>query len=338
MSDQTESTNPITIDIVKDLLPKTVTLGYVDYRDNFDENLECVQKAIREREITPIFDEGINEDWLWDNEWESMKYYVEELRMDLKSGGYEEDDIEEFLQDNEDWIRDIIGDRNDADIIGDLLRNTSDPVMFYDLNVYIDECGYDNELVEYSVKRIKKALGILQKEKKYDKDLTMMVEQASYGGRLVIYFRKDVEDMIETKSYNTIQFSNPMVAIIDTYNGSGDNVDLEGVIVTLPYNPENVFIDKLIKYNYTYEVCGMYGGWCDCTGVKFVNKKYRKPIEKKKSSLYAEIEREEKYKETYKKGGCTFGDMDMKRHRNTYYINDFPCGTKCKDCGTFWID
>ncbi|OPY24002.1 MAG: hypothetical protein A4E27_01339 [Methanobacterium sp. PtaU1.Bin242] len=165
-----------------------------------------------------------------------------------------------------------------------------------------------------------------------------MVQQASYGGRLVIYFRGDIKEMINSSQYNTIQFTNPMIAVIDTYNGSGDNTDIQGITVTLPYNPENVFIDKLIKYNYTYEVCGMIESWCDTTGVKFITKKQRKPKEKKRSNLYAEIAVEDMYKKAFKEGSCTFGDMDMKRHRHTYYINDFPCGTKCKDCGTFWID
>ena len=40
----------------------------------------------------------------------------------------------------------------------------------------------------------------------------------------------------------------------------------------------------------------------------------------------------------FKTGGCTAGDMDMNRHRNTYYLNEFPCGTHCPHCHTFWID
>ena len=51
------------------------------------------------------------------------------------------------------------------------------------------------------------------------------------------------------------------------------------------------------------------------------------------------LEREKELAEHYKKTGkCTFGDMNYSRHKNTSYRNDFPCGTKCADCGTFWID
>ena len=37
-------------------------------------------------------------------------------------------------------------------------------------------------------------------------------------------------------------------------------------------------------------------------------------------------------------GTCTFGDMDIKRYKNTSYITKFPCGMRCSTCGTFWID
>ena len=33
-----------------------------------------------------------------------------------------------------------------------------------------------------------------------------------------------------------------------------------------------------------------------------------------------------------------FGDMNISRHKETPYRNDYPCGSRCEDCGTFWID
>ena len=47
---------------------------------------------------------------------------------------------------------------------------------------------------------------------------------------------------------------------------------------------------------------------------------------------------EAKYEETYRKGWCTFGDTKYDRHRNTKYINQYPCGSHCMQCGQFWID
>ncbi len=34
-------------------------------------------------------------------------------------------------------------------------------------------------------------------------------------------------------------------------------------------------------------------------------------------------------KKGFGKADVLFGDMNHKRHRDTYYINSFPCGTKC---------
>lgn len=44
------------------------------------------------------------------------------------------------------------------------------------------------------------------------------------------------------------------------------------------------------------------------------------------------------YDRVYKAGGCTLGDTDMRRHRDVYYRNVFPCGSVCPHCGQFWGD
>lgn len=44
-----------------------------------------------------------------------------------------------------------------------------------------------------------------------------------------------------------------------------------------------------------------------------------------------------KWDEDLKKGICHFADPRFKSH-DTEYINDFPCGNKCKNCGRFYID
>lgn len=66
------------------------------------------------------------------------------------------------------------------------------------------------------------------------------------------------------------------------------------------------------------------------------NKKiYIKLPKEEKESVKRERELDEKWRKTR---GCTFGDMNYSRHADKEYINDFPCGSKCKKCGTFWID
>lgn len=71
----------------------------------------------------------------------------------------------------------------------------------------------------------------------------------------------------------------------------------------------------------------------------------KKPIKSAKiigvstsSEMKAFEEQQKKYDDAYKAGKCTLGDMKMSRHQETEYINNFPCGWKCKFCGNFWID
>lgn len=47
---------------------------------------------------------------------------------------------------------------------------------------------------------------------------------------------------------------------------------------------------------------------------------------------------EAEYELAYKNWWCTFGDTKYNRHRNSKYINEYPCGTHCMDCWQFWID
>jgi hypothetical protein len=79
----------------------------------------------------------------------------------------------------------------------------------------------------------------------------------------------------------------------------------------------------------------MVSNWADSTKVELTSAN----VGDIRKSVNAELQQvEAKYNHTYKKGGCTFGDMDTYRHRNVIYINNYPCGNKCKDCGNFWID
>ena len=68
------------------------------------------------------------------------------------------------------------------------------------------------------------------------------------------------------------------------------------------------------------------------TGMKSVKKKLSK------SHMTEHQRQEAEYVKTFRKGGCTAGDINISRHRDVYYINDYPCGHKCPHCGTFWVD
>lgn len=319
-------------------LDKTYDLIYIDYRESLDDHLTAVQTAIQTQDKFSI-DESL-ELWEWyiESRDDAVDYAVKELRESLESDfDFEEDELDYFMEDNIDEIRMAIEDRDVSNPLDDLLRNTSESPIFFDLGVDVEDTTFmDDNDFRNLLKEVKKALKIKLSDRTFDSRLTMMLYQASYGGRLVVYFTESFENLMDLKGANRITFENPMVAVIDTFNGSGDNTDLDGHKFTVPFDPTNLFIDKTIKYNYSFAVCGMSSNWCDSTRVSF--SKTNRTRKASPSSLHAELDREKQLNEVYKAGGCTFGDIDIRRHRNTVYINDFPCGTRCRTCGTFWID
>lgn len=329
----------ITEDQITALLDKNYTLRYVDYRSNLDDNLDTIGKSIRTQDYQPL-DELIDR-W-FEDDFYGLDSAIEELNTKLQAEfDITEEQAEAIIEEHRDHITQTIYDRDNSTPLDDALRNTGTTVAFYDTGLYLPECLNDRHAKE-SLKEIKKLLKIKLSDKTHDKNLNDMIINASYGGRLVIYFnpdKNDIKSLIQIGDNNTITFSNPTLAIIDTMNGSGGDTKLENFQFSLPINPENFFFDKEIKYNYTYEVCCMISTWCKSTNFQLTKRRTRKPPEQKPNSLTNQLEQERIYKETFQSGKCTHGDMDPYRHRNVIYQNTPPmCGSKCKDCGTFWID
>jgi hypothetical protein len=342
--DQTQD-DVLTMDLVESYMDKTYTLNYTSsYDDNLNDHLGLVQKVIQEQDSTSLWEEV--DEWFWEQRLDSVETIKEQLREEIvnqEAGDADtvefSDDVELFFEGNSDAIEDMIFERDDSDIIKELLRNTSDPVFFYDTGEYIDSTEFD-DVKDITRKRqyIKRIFGIPAKEKRWDSNIDIMLCQASYGGRLVVYFRGDIEQWMDIGDNNRIEFSSPYIAIIDNYNGSGDHTDLSGHKFSLPLDVKNVWIDKTLKYNYTYEVCGMLSSWCDGVVVRLYKQNKGRKAKVQKSTLGAMMDVEKIYQDAFDKGGCTYGDMNMRRHRNTYYENNFPCGTHCPTCHTFWID
>jgi hypothetical protein len=323
---------------VKELLPERVSLYDVDYNDSLDDHTDVLQECIHERSKDKLYEK--TDEWYEESPFSAFEYYDKEIKSSIENAfDVDSEEAEEIFEELESEIRDELYNRDDSNVIKDLLRNTRDFAMFYDTGYEVPEgsWAWDDKQINRELKDIKRVLGIKIKDTTWDEQLGMMVRQASYGGQLVIYFCEGVEDFLEIgEQFNMINFRNAHVAIIDTYHGAGDHCHLSGSDITLPLDTSNLYICKAVKYSYTHDVCGMYNDWCAGTSVQFLTKKTRRVAAK--SSLAAQQEREKQYQETYRKGGCTAGDMNFGRHRNTEYINHFPCGTKCKNCGTFWID
>lgn len=319
-------------------VPPAVSLSYVDYRDNLDEHEDTLQSCIQQNNYYPLYEE--TDDWYLEQESEYCRQELDAIREKMSADGHGEE-----FDEHEDEIRNLLYERNDADPIENLIRNSRTTNVFYSLGVEID--GYHSdwcgscrgESVAMSCYKVRRALRI--KKGQFDDEILGLVQNASYGGELRIYFNAMFNDLISQDTNNdfkTIRFhGNVTVAIADSRNGSGDHTTLP-LDITLPFNRKNLFVDSQVHYSYASEVCGMSHDWCDGTlwetGMKPISKK--KSI--KTSNMGAHVEQEAEYDRVFKAGGCSAGDMKIKRHRGVYYDNNFPCGHHCPHCGTFWVD
>lgn len=321
------------------MMCKTYQLSYVDYRDSLDGHEKELQECIKTNDWQPI-DEIVWE-WELDSQDNSIEYIIEELKKDIerKLDGRFDFDVEMYVSKHFDDISEELYERDTSTFIDDLLRNTGELVAFYSTGWSCGDTCFIGDTGYKELKRdIRKLLGIKRNDPNlFDRELNELICNASYDGELVIYFTTDIKQFVDYKSNpNIITFTNPHIALINTSNGSGYDVQLDGCTVTLPFDRANLYLDKTIKYNYTYEVCGMGSSWCEDTGVHLSTKKVRKQVTK--SVIGDRQKRDDELKKIFKSGKCTAGDMDYTRHRGIVYINGFPCGSKCTDCGTFWID
>jgi hypothetical protein len=270
---------------ITDLLPKRVELVYVDYQDSLEGHADLVQECLHTGEWYAL-DEQILE-WYMDNQDAGEDGYIEELKKNMLAAfDVDEERIKWFIENHSDELREILHSRDESNILKDLLRNTRDFVAFYDTGYeFYETCFMSQAEFTKERARLRRCLGIVGKT--YDKQLDELLTNASYGGRLVIYFQLDPEDFI-AKPGNAITFRNPHIAIIDTCNGSGYDVYLRGHNVMYPFDRANLFLDRTIKYNYTYAICGMSSDWCEETDAKLVTKE-RKPRKPKISTLNAEL-------------------------------------------------
>jgi hypothetical protein len=329
--------NNITIDQIKALLPKTVSLHYVDRNSSLDDHTDLIQKCIVQGDLCPLYEQV--DDWFIDDHY-GFDAVKEELIVDMqKSFDIEEEEAEDLFDFYYDELRDAIENKDDSDLIKDLFRNTSDFVMFYDTGHYV-ECAYpfsEEDCVE-QLAEIKRVIKLDSND--YDELIKQMMYQASYGGNLVIYFRESGYDVVRSieEGCNTISFRGEVnIAIPNHSCGAGDHTSFKHSL-TLPFTKENLFLCREVKYSYTYEVCGMRSNWCESTvmELKKVETPYEKPVISDKAAYLA---REAELDRVYKSGGCTAGDTNFGRHRNVQYHNEpMYCRNECPTCHTVWID
>lgn len=335
---ETETKQPITWEDVKALIPDKTSLHYVDYRESLDDHTKLIEECIKSGSKDKLYEQT----WEWYlDDYYAQDEYEKELKSAIESK-FDIDNASDIMEQFNDEIRDTIQERDDSNVLKDLLHNTSKQTMFYDTGYEVESESWSWSEARVRLERIliKKHLGLVSDNtvSNWDESIDMMIRQASYGGQLVIYFYDNVDDFFDTEKIKAIRFKNFSLAIINTGNGSGDNTELWKADIELPFVTENLYLCKNIGYSYTFNVCGMSSDWCSNTDTYLLEEPTKKHEELPESALAETQARDKKLDAIFKAGSCTPGDMNYGRHRRTTYINNYPCGNKCLDCGTFWID
>lgn len=315
----------------KDYVPENTYLYYIDYNSNLDENSDVLQESVSENSIIPI------SEMLGEFYEPNVSEYMTDIRKKMRGGG-----CEELFESKTDEILDLLYSRDKSEPINDLLRNTSPIPWFFSLGEEFGDLwnggSYNYKREEGDIETICKLLGI-DPNSEQGKIIRGIRQSANYGGELRIYFRCDLRNLltVEEEDFTAIHFKGKYaVGIINQYNGSGDFEEIE-LDRTFTFKRDNLFHAKVERYN-IYDIFGIYDSAIPEMTPRLLVKHDAKIQSVETSSQKEYLQTEAKLNETFKNGGCTLGDMNVKRHRDVAYRNIYPCGLVCPHCGTFWID
>lgn len=329
----------------KDIVIKAIKfheIYYVDYRDNmshlsWDEWLELIREWYLERDVT--------ENWETD-----ITYIVDEA--------YEALGLEDRDDEIHDYIIDLIYEHCSNDPMDQLLRNTRHQNIVHVIGDVTDvelpsEVEDSEDYSEYDLLAIR--AGILlgrtledmlalfisiepEGTKEWWKYYSICNEGFGYT-KLCVAYQMDADDIpkIHTSFTNgdKVKLRNWDVGVINNSEGSGWMASNKFVVdPVFTFDINQCYHDKAMgRYGYYDQVVGDDADH----GQIIVVEKATVPLVTE-DPLAAMRAVEAAYELAYKNWGCTLGDTKYDRHRNTKYINEYPCGTHCLQCWTFWID
>lgn len=125
----------LTMDFIKSVMEDSYTLMWVSHDDNLNENLDVIEDCIKEKSAMTLYDK--TDSWYQDARWHGISQILEDIRSSCIDEGFDEDDVEDFIDAQRDDIVNIIYERDDSNALGDLLKNTDDiPVRIEMLSNY----------------------------------------------------------------------------------------------------------------------------------------------------------------------------------------------------------
>lgn len=220
-------------------LDDTYTLAWVSYDDSLSE--KQIQRffdgdvAGAEDEIDDVFDEG-------------RIFAVREILNSLIPDPTERAAVTEHGGAKLSDLQSLIYERDDSDVLTDLLRHNKPILMRYHLGnpnedqdlryCEVLEGGNGADRVERFARRLARMAGVPfdgENEKVFRQ---MVVEQAYYGGQLYVIWYADpadlirciMEDEFQGKRRRLIGWTDPELVLLDRYNGSGYGERVAGTI------------------------------------------------------------------------------------------------------------
>lgn len=223
---------------------------------------EKIGEAIRLKSICYLYDAFQDESI--DITDANMRFYKNEFKISISSE-MSEAEVYEFMETYNEEIEAEIYERDNSDLVTMISRHHESPVAFYDVGFELPSgsWSWSKKEVQYFKKQIKKALRI-QGINKWDEEIVRIINHASYGGTLNIYFKMELDEVFSNlQDANVIDFSRDInIGIVDHWNGSGFVDNLEKCHIRLPFNSENLHLEKNINYNWTYDISDSIENWC----------------------------------------------------------------------------
>ena len=300
--------------------PNGVELVYVDYNDSYDKNLDELQKILKGDS------DDFDESWIFDSQANS----ITEITENYKKENGQDELSDEMTQDIADWLY----ENDTSEIRKQLLRNTSTKLCFLETEDYANE-GNDPKEVAEMIKKYAKT-----PEQK--KEIETAFREQFYGAPVSFYFHADPSDIFDAinSPAKYILVSGAYFSNIDRVQGSnwlGEKAVFDLVIPREDFI-KNFRLDEARGAGYSWqEIAGGCG--YDEAGVSGIDKPTKNAVLLTPETS-EEVLREEKLQKHWDETKtCTFGDMNQDRHSGKLeYKNEYPCGTRCSKCGTFWID
>ncbi|HEX9337732.1 MAG TPA: hypothetical protein VF892_17685 [Pseudonocardiaceae bacterium] len=202
-----------------------------------------------------------------DNEYEADAFApIEQWESDCRWQASQ--DILHTLVDDQAWtlladadlletLRTQIQERDDSDVITDLLRNSHHALFRYDLTVDVPDhtvLAEDDER-RRTLAQIADAAGLDATDPSVVARLTELIDNATYGGRLFVMWYGDPEAALTlaapiayyrdgsevTDPHGTVTFTDAHLVVLDGWNGSGHDVPVD--TITAVWAPRRVTID-----------------------------------------------------------------------------------------------